>query len=470
LLFGCPVAAVALLLPARGPLLVGAFAKASAKQVEIARLAYRAGGGIVTGTDATMSQDGCTSAGASGARVSLSSVSLLAGAVTADRVTLTRGGLITAAVSGLKVGGSPAAAGTDTNIPVPGVGYLTTGADVRLPVSKTAVAAGALALHLTSAQAGLPPGTVIVVAAIGLPTTGRKPTRSGTTTNAGTNRRSAAKPVSKASTGQPLKVTPPLAFHDYDFPVAGQSDYIDTYGAFRTDVPGNWHHGDDIFAALGTPVVAVANGTINRVGWEKLGGWRLWVRDDAGDEFYYAHLSGYAPHDLHSDQVRAGEVIGFVGNTGDAFTTSPHLHFEVHPRQLLHLGYNGAVDPTTYLNGWTHLDHVNAPRPVDPPLPRAPALRSEARYVFRELLAARHLISHAPSPTLRPDVSIPAGANGIAPTEAQIEHESAPATHQAARAHGSPAPGTTYLWLGALAALLGITGIAIVFRRGGSGA
>ena len=57
------------------------------------------------------------------------------------------------------------------------------------------------------------------------------------------------------------------------------AEYIDTYGAFRSDVPGNWHHGDDIFAPLGTPVVAVATGTINRVGWEHLGGWRLWVRD-----------------------------------------------------------------------------------------------------------------------------------------------------------------------------------------------
>ena len=63
--------------------------------------------------------------------------------------------------------------------------------------------------------------------------------------------------------------------------------------------PRKWHHGDDIFAALGAPVVAVANGTINRVGWHKRGGWRLWVRDAAADQFYYAHLSGYAPRVFH---------------------------------------------------------------------------------------------------------------------------------------------------------------------------
>ena len=195
---------------------------------------------------------------------------------------------------------------------------------------------------------------------------------------------------------KPLKVTPPLGQGQYVFPVVGASDYVDTYGALRTDVPGNWHHGDDIFAPLGAPVVAVASGTINRVGWEKVGGWRLWVRDSAGDEFYYAHLSGYAPADFHSSSVRAGEVVGFIGNTGDAFPGAPHLHFEVHPRQLLRLGYGGAVDPTTYLDSWSHLESVQAPRPVHPRLPKRPSLRSQARYVFRELLAARHLIKDGP--------------------------------------------------------------------------
>jgi hypothetical protein len=105
-------------------------------------------------------------------------------------------------------------------------------------------------------------------------------------------------------------------------------------------------------------------------------------------------------------------VIGFIGNTGDAFTTSPHLHFEVHPRSLLHLGYDGAVDPTTYLNTWTHLNEVHVPVPVHPPLPTQPLIRKEASYVFRELLAARHLIKHAPSLRQRPRVPVPAGANG----------------------------------------------------------
>jgi len=169
---------------------------------------------------------------------------------------------------------------------------------------------------------------------------------------------------------KPLKVTPPLGLGAYVFPVVGVSGYSDSYGAFRGDVHGKWHHGDDIFAALGAPVVAVANGTINRVGWHKRGGWRLWVRDTAANQFYYAHLSGYAPRVFRTRHVRAGDVLGFVGNTGDAFASPPHLHFEVHPHQLLRLRYDGAVDPTTYLNSWPRVRSVQTPFPVHPRLPR----------------------------------------------------------------------------------------------------
>jgi len=427
LAFGCPVAAAVLLLPGRGPLLLGAFARASARAAAIQRLVYRSGGAVVTGSDARLSEHGCTASGPSRVRATIASLSLFQGAVTASRVTLTRSSLIAATVNGLAVGGKHTSARSGARIVVPGIGYLNVGSGTHVPVSRDVIAVGALALHLTSTHDGLPPGTVVLIATIGLPVVARTSTRAQPAVRLhAATRRTKRKKSNPAASGEPLKVTPPLAFRHYVFPVAGTSEYIDTYGAFRGDVPGNWHHGDDIFATLGTPVVAVANGTINRVGWEKLGGWRLWVRDDAGDEFYYAHLSGYAPTDLHSNRVRAGEVIGFIGNTGDAFTTAPHLHFEVHPRQLLRLGYNGAVDPTTYLNSWKHLSHVVAPRPVTPTLPTQPQLRSEARYVFRELLAARHLVSHAPSPKQRPHVSIPAGANGPAPTPRQIAHESAP--------------------------------------------
>ena len=209
-------------------------------------------------------------------------------------------------------------------------------------------------------------------------------------------------------------MTPPLGFSasHYVFPVTGESSYVDTYGAYRGDVPGNWHHGDDIFAALGTPVVAVADGTLNRVGWERLGGWRLWVRDQKRNEFYYAHLSGYSPLAMRAEYVKAGDVIGFIGNTGDAFTTSPHLHFEIHPHQLLGLDYNGAVDPTGYLDDWRHVKRLRAPMPVHPRFPLG-AVRAEASYVWRQLLAARGLAAHAPTAQERPHIAVP-GADHLA--------------------------------------------------------
>ncbi len=153
-------------------------------------------------------------------------------------------------------------------------------------------------------------------------------------------------------------VTPRLTAKHYVFPVYGPSAYGDTFGAPRGDVSGGWHHGDDIFAPLGAPILAVADGTVFSVGWNDVGGWRLWLRDQQGNEFYYAHLSAYTALAVNGRHVHAGDVLGFVGNTGDAATTPFHLHFEVHPVSLLFLGYDGAVNPTKYLDAWKRLEDV----------------------------------------------------------------------------------------------------------------
>jgi murein DD-endopeptidase MepM/ murein hydrolase activator NlpD len=157
---------------------------------------------------------------------------------------------------------------------------------------------------------------------------------------------------------KPLSVRPKLGEAGYVFPVYGNSSFVDTFGAFRADVPGNWHHGDDIFASLGTPVLAVAHGTVFSVGWNRVGGRRLWLQDDRGNEFYYAHLSAYSPLAVDGAIVNAGDVLGFVGDSGDAEGTPDHLHFEIHPAGLLGIGYDGAVDPTTYLRGWRRVQAV----------------------------------------------------------------------------------------------------------------
>jgi hypothetical protein len=154
----------------------------------------------------------------------------------------------------------------------------------------------------------------------------------------------------------PGGIVPRLTQRGYVFPVYGPAAFVDTFGAGRAVV--GWHHGEDIFAPLGAPVLAVADGTVFSVGWNDLGGNRLWLRDQQGNEFYYAHLSAFSPLAVDGARVRAGDVVGFVGKTGDAETTPPHLHFEIHPVGLLALGYDGVVAPYPYLVAWKRLDDL----------------------------------------------------------------------------------------------------------------
>jgi murein DD-endopeptidase MepM/ murein hydrolase activator NlpD len=158
--------------------------------------------------------------------------------------------------------------------------------------------------------------------------------------------------------GPPDNGTPPLSGGRYVFPVLGDASFSDTWGGVRADV--GWHHGVDIFARLGSPVFAVADGVLFSVGWNEIGGRRLWLRDRAGNFFYYAHLSRFAAIAVDGARVRTGTVIGFVGNTGDAAGTPYHLHFEIHPASLLSLGYDGAVDPYSYVTAWPRLTKAAA--------------------------------------------------------------------------------------------------------------
>ena len=128
------------------------------------------------------------------------------------------------------------------------------------------------------------------------------------------------------------------------FPVYGSHNYTDTFGAFRADT--GFHQGNDVFAAAGAPVVAVTSGRLFNVGTLRISGNRLWVRSDKGDCFFYAHLSAFATDARDGLRVKAGQVVGFVGSTGDAERTPPHLHFEVHP------GCGPAVDPYPFLRAW----------------------------------------------------------------------------------------------------------------------
>jgi peptidoglycan LD-endopeptidase LytH len=112
-------------------------------------------------------------------------------------------------------------------------------------------------------------------------------------------------------------------------PVKGikQQQVANTYGAPRPG--GRKHEGLDIFAPIGTPVIAAAPGLVIDVGSNTLGGQVVTVLGDGNRRYYYAHLSRYG--DIKEGTwANAGTVLGYVGKTGNAGNTPPHLHFGVY--------------------------------------------------------------------------------------------------------------------------------------------
>lgn len=122
-------------------------------------------------------------------------------------------------------------------------------------------------------------------------------------------------------------------------PVAGPVSFSDTWHAPRSG--GRQHLGVDMFAAEGTPVVApVAGEAVHST--NTLGGLAFSLWGDDGNYFYGAHLSAFGPTTGH---VEAGTILGYVGHTGNAQGTSPHLHFETHPGRAKG-GQPSPVNPT----------------------------------------------------------------------------------------------------------------------------
>lgn len=127
------------------------------------------------------------------------------------------------------------------------------------------------------------------------------------------------------------------------FPLVGKGtvDIASFWGDPR-DGDARKHEGVDIFSRRGTPVVAASSGSVRRVGNNRLGGKVVWLHDrDLGISQYYAHLDSQLVQP--GEQVNAGDTIGLVGNTGNAITTAPHLHFGIYRSG------RGAVDPFPFL-------------------------------------------------------------------------------------------------------------------------
>ncbi len=127
------------------------------------------------------------------------------------------------------------------------------------------------------------------------------------------------------------------------FPVDGHdTGAIRSYFGADRDGGRRRHHGVDIFASRGTPVLAPAAGTVRRVGETGLGGRVVWIWDAVRRQsYYYAHLDRQFVSG--GEWVEPGDTLGLVGNTGNARTTPPHLHFGIYARG------EGPIDPVPFL-------------------------------------------------------------------------------------------------------------------------
>jgi murein DD-endopeptidase MepM/ murein hydrolase activator NlpD len=201
-----------------------------------------------------------------------------------------------------------------------------------------------LRVRLTRPVAGFATGTTVVVARVEADAIdGADP--AATPTPAPTPTPEPEPRATPEPTPAKPKITPAqrLARGRFVFPVYGDARVADDFGAPRHI---GAHQGNDIFAAFGSPVLAVADGTLNRVGTLPISGNRLWLKTERGDSFFYAHLSAFGPEAVSGRKVEAGTLLGFVGNTGDAEPTPPHVHFEIHP------GGKKAIDPHAVLTAW----------------------------------------------------------------------------------------------------------------------
>ena len=328
-------------------------APGGARQVDAAFAFPESGAILRTGQAAAVVASGKTAA--SGVS-SVGRVSIFGGEIVARTVNgAARGGETSAgfdgtAVVGLKALGKPVTKGK-----------LALGRWGTLTVRRSGVSKGtygyhgfvtALEIRLKKAHGGLPAGSEIELghADLSLPEAPAPPLPAGPLPG---DRPQLLPHAVEPLVGVPQLVTPPREAGPYIFPVYGPTTFYDSYGATGADA--GYHHGDDFLGELGQPILAAANGSLFSLGWTRADGNHLWLRDHQGNLFYYANLAAFSTKARNGTRVEAGDVIGFMGNTGTAEGTATHLHFEVHPVSLIYLGYDGAVDPTTYLESWRRL-------------------------------------------------------------------------------------------------------------------
>ena len=143
-------------------------------------------------------------------------------------------------------------------------------------------------------------------------------------------------------------------------PIAPAAPAVSAPAASFTDArsEGRVHDAIDILAPAGTPVLAVADGTVEKLFDSERGGLTLYQFEPSGRYcYYYAHLQRYADGIAEKKAIRRGEVIGYVGSTGNASPDAPHLHFEIHRLGAERQWWKGeSLNPYPVLRGDVTLD------------------------------------------------------------------------------------------------------------------
>lgn len=295
------------------------------------------------------------SGGTASATAVARSVDALDGLVTAYGVRRT----LSAGAGAGRAGGSVEGLRIDGEM----IGTVTASRRFALPDGAGTVAVNSggtgLRISLAKPRAGRPAGTEIHVAVVSASARAATAPRATPTPRPTATPTPAAEPGSKQRGDRrsgrrkdrdepppPPRAPTRLTQGGYAFPVYGDDVSLgDDFGGPRQVGP---HQGNDIFAAFGSPVLAVTDGRLFKVGTLPISGNRLWLLSDRGEAYFYAHLSSFSPLAVTGRRVKAGDVLGFVGNTGDAEPTPPHVHFEIHPGGL----EEGAADPYAVLRDW----------------------------------------------------------------------------------------------------------------------
>lgn len=366
--------AIAVVVPAaRGA--TGPQSPTAGGSTSVVSFAYPRDGSVVISGPAQASSSrtpapSATATATSLASASVSNLSIFDGEITADSVSdraeaSSAGGVTaagSAAVTNLQALGRGVEGG---RIELGGWGYMVVGereSDRAAPhgVSADRESVVGLLVVLTRPHGGLPAGSRIEIAVAQASASTAPPPAPSAPVQVSlvpADRPQLLPPPSGPLVGVPQEIEPPLGAGVYVFPVYGAARTSDDFGTLAPDV--DYEHGVDIYGQLGEPLVAVSTGTLFAVGWTPLAGNRLWLRDDHGNEFSYSHLSAFASVATNGAHVSAGEVIGFMGDTGVTQGEATHVEFEVHPVSLLYLGPQGAVDPTPYLAAWRHVTSVS---------------------------------------------------------------------------------------------------------------